>query len=107
MTLEQETTAAMGHVVAMRAAEAVEFDRMDGSGRTVEYRTSTGDPREFLAYIDYMHDRTRAAVVLGYPSKGTQRVYSERGAKYALGIVTRHLLTEGYAMPETIKQLDN
>ena len=103
MTLEQETKAAMGRVVVMRAAVATEFERMDGTGRTVEYLSDAAGPPQTLAYLDYDAERTRAAVAVFYPYKGARRLYAERPAGNALAIIERHLLTEGYVMPDNVR----
>lgn len=79
----------------MTKAESSEFDNYRG-GRTLEVRTPER-PASTLAYLDYLPEGM-AEVTVFDPYKGTERRYSARPLAKALGILERHLKTEGYEL---------
>jgi hypothetical protein len=84
----------------MEAYEVSSFARLDnsqlGQGQTTEYRNRHG---ETLAYVDYNHDRTLAAVSVFTPYNDGERRYSERPVRNAEAIAAKHIAKLGYVAP--------
>lgn len=79
----------------MKKAESSEFDNYRG-GRTLQVRTPER-PHSTLAYLDYLPEGM-ATVTVFNPYKGIERRYSARPVAKAMGILERHLKTEGYEL---------
>lgn len=86
----------------MEQPEAVEYQRPDGTGKTITYTSPGGDS---LAHLDYYEDGVEATVFKPY--LGSMRTYAKREESKALGIVARHLASEGYDMARAaVKVID-
>lgn len=83
--------------------EATEYERPDGTGKTITYEG--GMDRDTLAHVDYYADGVEVTVFKPY--LGSMRTYAKRPEAKALGIVARHLASEGYDMATAaIRKID-
>jgi hypothetical protein len=73
------------------------FTRLDGSGKSFEYRDRFGHT---LAYIDYSPNGQDAEATVFDPATGHSRRYDNRPAARAEAIVERHLTKLGFEAPE-------
>lgn len=89
----------------MATAVSTTFDRMDGTGKTQEFRTDSPHESQTLAYLDFNEDGTKAGAVVFDPFKDTYHTYSARDVERARAIVVRHLTAQGYAVPTTSRSI--